>query len=209
MIPVPSRQAYYHAIYAYSSWFFKSLSVTLSHYKGHACPSFPILTSPILFHTRFFVFITSMASASISSDAELMWNVLPAVALPSQSKFLTARDRNGNPMVFGIGTDSVLRVAQEDPQTRLRQLIDLHPKLGLPEGAKTNGFDMLQATDDSIYLSLTYASASEARLLALQPFSPKEVDFTSLQASLPTFRSTRLDQIFSKDVMLVSSFAWI
>ena len=155
------------------------------------------------------MFITSMALASISSDAELMWNVLPAVAPPSQSKFLTARDRNGNPMVFGIGTDSVLRVAQEDSQTRLRQLIDLHPKLGLSEGAKTNGFDVLQVTDDSIYLSLTYATASEARLLALQPFSPKEVDFTSLQASLLTFRSTRLDQISSKDVMLVSSFTWI
>ncbi|KAL9624348.1 MAG: hypothetical protein Q9160_001310 [Pyrenula sp. 1 TL-2023] len=119
-----------------------------------------------------------MSSASITSDAELMWNVLPAIALPSHSKFLTARDRNGQPMVFGIGSDSILRVAQESPKDRLRQLVNIQKFLSLPAEALIDGFDLYQSADDTIYLSVAYHTSSEARLLAAKPFKPEDIDFT-------------------------------
>ncbi|EUC41746.1 hypothetical protein COCMIDRAFT_29524 [Bipolaris oryzae ATCC 44560] len=142
------------------------------------------------------------SSAVITSDAELMWNVLPAVALPSHSKFLTARDRNGQPMVFGVGTDSILRVAQESPKDRLRQLVDLHKKLNLPADALVDGFDLYQANDDTIYLAVTYHTKDEARLAAAQPFLPADVDFTDDTTTLPYYRSLRLDDMKVKDLLL-------
>ncbi|KAK4167409.1 hypothetical protein QBC43DRAFT_285840 [Cladorrhinum sp. PSN259] len=138
----------------------------------------------------------------ISSDAELMWNVLPAIALPSQSKFLTARDRNGNPMVFGIGTDSILRVAQEDPATRHRKLVDLNPKLGLPDTSTTDGFDLFQAHNGDIYLSLAYHENNETRLMAVRAFNPSGVDFTDGTSELQRYRSIRLDSMQVKDLVL-------
>lgn len=145
------------------------------------------------------------SSAVITSDAELMWNVLPAVALPSHSKFLTARDRNGQPMLFGVGTDSILRVAQENPKDRLRQLVDLHKKLNLPADALVDGFDLYQANDDTIYLAITYHTKDEARLTAAKPFLPADVDFTDNTTILPYYRSLRLDDMKVKDLLLVRS----
>lgn len=147
-----------------------------------------------------------MSSFNISSDAELMWNVLPAIALPSQSKFLTARDRNGNPMVFGIGTDSILRVAQENPQTRLRSLVDINIKLGLAPTTTTQGFDLFQTTDDKIFLCLSYTEENESRIMAVKPFHPEDVDFSDQSSSVSVFRTVRLDQMRIKDVTMVMSF---
>ncbi|EQB45598.1 hypothetical protein CGLO_15503 [Colletotrichum gloeosporioides Cg-14] len=142
------------------------------------------------------------SQAFITSDAELMWNVLPAVALPSQSKFLTARDRNGKPMLVGIGSDSVLRVGQENPHDGLRQLVDLGTKLGIPSDAVVDGFDLFQSSDDIIYLSVAYHTQTEANLLAARPFNPRDIDLTDEQASLQSYRSLRLDNTIAKDVLL-------
>lgn len=145
-----------------------------------------------------------MSSAVITSDNELMWNVLPAIALPSHSKFLTARDRNGKPMVIGIGTDSILRIAQEGLKDSLRKLVDIHPKLGLPSDALVDAFDLHQSTDDIIYLSVAYHTPTEARLLVVKPFSPQDVDFTDKNSTVPVYKSLRLDNMKVKDLLVVS-----
>ncbi|KAL8692992.1 MAG: hypothetical protein Q9218_002081 [Villophora microphyllina] len=143
-----------------------------------------------------------MTGATVKSDAELMWNLLPAVAIPSHSKFLTARDRNGNPMVFGIGTDHVFRVAQENPQTRARELIDLNPKLGLAETVSITAFDMIQDANDEIFLSFATVNAGQHGLYAIQPFTPSQVDFTDKDSKLKSVQSQRLDDMKIKDVLL-------
>lgn len=146
-----------------------------------------------------------MSSATVTHDSELMWNLLPAVAIPSQSKFLTARDRNNNPMVFGIGTDQVLRVAQEDPTTHLRRLQDLHACLGIPTDAKIKGFDIYQSSANLVYISLAYSNTSESRLLAAKPFDPNDVDLVADGTKLPVYRTVRLDAMEPSDVTLVGT----
>ena len=145
-----------------------------------------------------------MPRANIKSDSELMWNLLPAVAMPTHSKFLTARDRNGNPMVFGIGTDHVLRVAQENPQTRVRELIALNPKMGLAVDVPVLAFDLIQGPSDDIYMSFATDNAGQHELFAVPPFNPSQIDFTDETSSLKHVQSPRLDDMKIRDILLVS-----
>lgn len=141
--------------------------------------------------------------ASITSDSELMWNVLPAVSLPAHSKFLAVRDRNNNPMVFGIGSDHEFHVAQEVPTTRLRQLVPLSECFGLPANTQTIDFDLKQGTDDKIYLSFAVNDSGQPRLFVVEPFHPGQTDFTNPSTRLKKLEASRLDNMEVHAVLLV------
>ncbi|KAI9930163.1 hypothetical protein MW887_011973 [Aspergillus wentii] len=125
---------------------------------------------------------------TIQHDSELMTQYVAAVSVPNARRFVAVHDKNGQLMLFSLGTDSKLYVSSLD-QSGNRVVRDLGLMLGFASSYTGHAFDVVQDAESKLYVAVAIAgsNASRSLLYLLRPFEPREVDLSSSSFNLKPF----------------------
>lgn len=121
------------------------------------------------------------ASVQVITDGELMVNYQSSMPVAPGHRIAAVQDRDGNPMLFSIGSDSLFYLIARDPQSPTGwSQRDLTAGLGAAVA-----FGVTQRGDGSIYLGLAVASAPGATdstlyLTAALPGDPADATWASM-----------------------------
>ncbi|KAI1169625.1 hypothetical protein F4777DRAFT_201781 [Nemania sp. FL0916] len=116
---------------------------------------------------------------SIHHDSEWMAQYVAAVAVPNSQRFVCVRDKNGNMMLFSLGTDSKLYVSCLD-ESGTRVLRDLGQLLNLPSSYAAHAFDVVQDAASKLYITAAIAKPSDPSKSTLYLLRPLDVLKTNL-----------------------------
>lgn len=126
---------------------------------------------------------------TIQHDSELMTQYVAAVSVPNSRHFVAVHDKNGQLMLFSLGTDSKLYVSSLDKSGN-RVVRDLGLMLGFASSYTGHAFDVVQDAASKLYVAVAIAhdsNASRSLLYLLRPFEPREVDLSSSSVDLKSF----------------------
>lgn len=123
---------------------------------------------------------------TLQHDSEWMTQYIAAQAVPSSRNFAAVHDKNGQLMLFSLGTDSKLYVSSLDASGS-RVVLDLGDMLGFASTYTGHAFGIMQDRSTKLYLVVAIASdsaSSKSSVYLLRPFEPGDVDFSSASTNL-------------------------
>lgn len=122
----------------------------------------------------------------VNHDSELMVQHVAAVAVPNSSLFFTVADKQGNPVVFSLGTDEKFYVIQNDAHGQ-KQLNDLGILLRLDASYVGHALSISQGPEMNLFLVLAIQSMENegaSEIIVLKPFQLSEYDLSSSGSDL-------------------------
>lgn len=143
--------------------------------------------------------------ATLTSDSEIMKQMIPAVPIPSSSHFQVVHDELHRPMIFSIGNDGIFYLIKADSDGK-NQLVNLSEKFKLSR--KTLAFCISQDIDHTTYLIVAEEGLAKqgSRIYVMEPTKPESFDWSGPTDLTPFLLRGQFERFLVQRLFLVCIF---